>query len=152
MAFLYFMSFVDFFHYHDTAAIFFLSYLPWNKFVMFCTRGKIFLLHFLQEAVAVSPDSQKNGLSREEFLSFYKELTTRPEVYFLLARFVCTVYLVRLKYCSALLTKSTVTSSILALKLGRMKRSLVSRTSVQSDSKFLVCDSLTLWVPLTLGV
>ena len=111
-----------------------------------------FKLHFLQEAVAVSPDSQKNGLSREEFLSFYKELTTRPEVYFLLARFVCTVYLVRLKYCSALLTKSTVTSSILAVKLGRMKRSLVSRTSVQSDSKFLVCDSLTLWVPLTLGV
>lgn len=40
-----------------------------------------------KEAVAVSPDSQKNGLSREEFLSFYKELTTRPEVYFLLARY-----------------------------------------------------------------
>jgi len=38
--------------------------------------------------VAVSPDSQKNSLSREEFLSFYKELTTRPEVYFLLARLV----------------------------------------------------------------
>lgn len=40
-----------------------------------------------KEAVAVSPNSQKNSLSREEFLSFYKELTTRPEVYFLLARY-----------------------------------------------------------------
>ncbi|XP_067055342.1 inactive phospholipase C-like protein 1 [Acropora muricata] len=40
-----------------------------------------------KEAVAVSPDSQKNSLSKEEFLSFYKELTTRPEVYFLLARY-----------------------------------------------------------------
>lgn len=40
-----------------------------------------------KEAVAVSSNSQKNSLSRDEFLSFYKELTTRPEVYFLLARY-----------------------------------------------------------------
>ncbi|PFX30571.1 Inactive phospholipase C-like protein 1 [Stylophora pistillata] len=40
-----------------------------------------------KEAVATSSNSQKNSLSREEFLSFYKELTTRPEVYFLMARY-----------------------------------------------------------------
>lgn len=40
-----------------------------------------------KEAVAISSNSQKNSLSREEFLSFYKELTTRPEVYFLMARY-----------------------------------------------------------------
>ncbi|XP_032219310.2 inactive phospholipase C-like protein 2 isoform X2 [Nematostella vectensis] len=40
-----------------------------------------------KEATAVSSAPQKNSLSREEFLSFYKELTTRPEIYFLLARY-----------------------------------------------------------------
>ncbi|KXJ09691.1 Inactive phospholipase C-like protein 2 [Exaiptasia diaphana] len=40
-----------------------------------------------KEATAVSSAPQKNSLSLEEFLSFYKELTTRPEVYFLLARY-----------------------------------------------------------------
>ncbi|XP_068708108.1 inactive phospholipase C-like protein 1 [Montipora foliosa] len=40
-----------------------------------------------KEAVVVGSDSQKNSLARDEFLSFYKELTTRPEVYFLLARY-----------------------------------------------------------------
>ena len=39
-----------------------------------------------QESVASSSAPQANSLTREEFISFYKELTTRPEVYFLLAR------------------------------------------------------------------
>jgi len=52
----------------------------------------------LQEAVAVSSNSQKNSLSREEFLSFYKELTTRPEVYFLLARCVGVVITINMLF------------------------------------------------------
>ncbi|XP_031575010.1 inactive phospholipase C-like protein 1 isoform X2 [Actinia tenebrosa] len=40
-----------------------------------------------KEATTISSAPHKNSLSLDEFLSFYKELTTRPEVYFLLARY-----------------------------------------------------------------
>lgn len=63
--------------------------LWWTLFIsLICTSFDWCSNYFLQEAVAISSNSQKNSLSREEFLSFYKELTTRPEVYFLMARFV----------------------------------------------------------------
>lgn len=96
---LYFMGHVGFLKYRGKMYSCHLPFPTWIGLIehkshvlyKWYNHGFFFIiLHFMQEAVAVSPDSQKNGLSREEFLSFYKELTTRPEVYFLLARFVCT--------------------------------------------------------------
>ncbi|XP_046860493.1 inactive phospholipase C-like protein 2 isoform X2 [Xenia sp. Carnegie-2017] len=40
-----------------------------------------------KEVVADNSRSMKNSLNKEEFLQLYKDLTTRPEVYFLMARY-----------------------------------------------------------------